>query len=160
MNIQSKSTQTTFRILSCFFLILVIKIVAVVSVSWYTLTIDINKCIDCGRIIVTMGELIEETLGEFDSNTPDNIYMSLNEEKENNYDSDIETSNLNQVNEMKTDRYDDGITLFKIENEINMHVGLWKASFCSQDVRLCALVKLSNTDIFSSLPLLNDIQGI
>ncbi|XP_045199527.2 uncharacterized protein LOC123553881 [Mercenaria mercenaria] len=146
MNMKTKTFQSPLIALLCFYLILILNCVTLFIQSWYTLKIDINKCSNCGRIIVAMGTLLEQAVGAFEDNT---------EVK----DVSMETNLVYGMDEgiyRKSNEYD---TIFKIENQINMYVGLWKTSLCTEDDVYCVDLDTDiSPSVFAPLPLLFEIQ--
>ena len=156
MEMKGKSFKTTLLALICFYFILLMKCISLYSQSWYVLKIDLNRCSNCGRIIFTMGTLLEKELGAFDAKnnvndvSMDNIHRKADENSL--YGSLTERSHV--------DREDEFSTIFRIENEIQMYIGLWRTTLCTEDDSLCTDVDIDLApDVFSALPLLSKIQG-
>jgi hypothetical protein len=155
MDARGKSLKTTLLALICFYVILLMKCISLNSQSWYILKIDLNKCSNCGKIIFTIGTLLEKEYGALDDKASVNdVSMDIIHRR-------AEHSLYGSVTEKDhVERYEDYNSIFRIENEIHMYVGLWQTYLCTEDGIYCADLDIELApNVFAPLPLLSKIQG-
>lgn len=133
-------TSTLLFSLVC---VIILQLIACSSRTWYVYSIDINKCLNCGRIIVTMGTLIEdniETLEDEHYSKEFSMDAINRRDYQNSVYSNIDTNDYQTQGEgRRSDTMHSAVYTeqFKIEDWIHVYVGIWGTSLCTDALNYC-----------------------
>lgn len=152
------------------------EIFAVFSQSWYVLVIDLNTCLDCGRFIVSIGEMMENStqlLGyrqvmDVSVDTEDPIYIDKSDLPENVYmDSDAlyryvfnDSTKLTLFGNDPDSVYESFQDEFEISETLHISVGLWITSVSTQNETVSVDLDLPTTRrVFRQFRPMEQLQG-
>lgn len=152
------------------------EIFAVFSQSWYVLVIDLNTCLDCGRFIVSIGEMMENStqlLGyrqvmDVSVDTEDPIYIDKSNLPENVYtDSDAlyryvfnDSTKLTLFGNDPDSVYESFQYEFEISETLHISVGLWITSVSTQNETVSVDLDLPTTRrVFRQFRPMEQLQG-